>query len=239
MEKNSNYCDNLKFLLETIDNEINNRSLLHHKFYTLWNEGKLNLNQLRGYSKEYFQLVKTVPELVNSIYNNLETYTSDEHYLKSINKTHLEELDHIEPWIKFALSLGINRQELLDYDGTNEVNLAIESLKNLCSSSLIEGVSTLYSFEKELPQISKRKIEGLKKFYGISRIEDIKYFKIHEIADIEHANLWKSILIDPKVNKFEGIYSNKSALNASIKSLSIQNQILDSVCNTYIEDNIS
>ena len=239
MEKNTTYTGTLRLLIDTIDNEINNRSLLHHKFYTLWNEGQLSLNHLRGYSKEYFQLVKTVPELVHSIYNNLEKYTSNDHYLKSIKKTHLEELDHIEPWLKFALSLGLDKKELLNYYGTNEVNLAIENLKSLCNSSLIEGVSTMYSFEKELPQISKRKIEGLERFYGISRQEDIKYFKIHEIVDIEHANLWKSIIIDPKISNFKENYSNEPAVEASIKSLIVQNQILDSVYNTYVKDPIS
>jgi pyrroloquinoline-quinone synthase len=239
MENNATYIDNLRLLVKTIDEEINNRSLLHHQFYTLWNEGKLSLNHLRGYSKEYFQLVKTVPELVLSIYDNLEKYTSNDHYLKSIKKTQLEELEHIEPWLKFAISLGLDKNELLNYNGTNEVNIAIKNLRGLCSSSLIEGASTMYSFEKELPQISKRKIEGLENFYGIKRQEDIKYFKIHEIADIEHAKLWKSLIMDPEINNYKENHSNELALHASINSLIVQNQILDSVYNTYVKNTIS
>jgi pyrroloquinoline-quinone synthase len=236
---NATYNDNLILLMETIDNEINKRSILHHQFYTLWNEGKLSLNHLRGYSKEYFQLVKIVPELVLSIYKNFEKHTSNNYYLKSIKKTYLEELDHIEAWLKFSLSLGLEKNELLNYNGTNEVNLAIENLKSLCSSTLIEGVSTMYSFEKELPQISKRKIEGLKQYYGIDKQEDIKYFKIHEIADIEHAKLWKSLIMDSKINDFKENYSNEPAIKASINSLIVQNQILDSVYNTYVKNTIS
>ncbi len=63
------YTDNLRLLIKTIDNEISQRSLLNHQFYTLWREGKLTVNHLQGYSKEYFQLVKTVPEFVYNIYN--------------------------------------------------------------------------------------------------------------------------------------------------------------------------
>ena len=238
MENDATYNDNLILLIETIDNEINRRSLLHHQFYTLWNEGKLSLNHLRGYSKEYFQLVKTVPELVLNIYKNFEKHNSNDYYLKSIKKTYLEELDHIEPWLKFSLSLGLEKNELLDYNGTNEVNLAIENLKNLCGSSLIEGVSTMYSLEKELPQISNTKIEGLKQFYGINKQEDIKYFKIHEIADIEHANLWKSIIMSSAIHDLNENGSNEQAIKASINSLIAQNQILDSVYNTYIKNTI-
>jgi pyrroloquinoline-quinone synthase len=238
MENNAISNDNLIVLMERIDNEINKRSLLHHQFYTLWNEGKLSLDHLRGYSKEYFQLVKTVPELVDSIYKNFEKHTSNDYYLKSIKKTYLEELDHIEPWLKFSLALGLEKKELLNYKGTNEVNLAIENLKSLCNSSLTEGVSTMYSIEKELPKISKRKIEGLKQFYGINKQEDVKYFKIHEIADIEHANLWKSLIMDSEINDFNENYSNEPAVKASVNSLIVQNQILDSVYNTYVKNTI-
>jgi pyrroloquinoline-quinone synthase len=149
--------DNLRLLIKTIDNEISKKSLLNHQFYTLWREGKLSLNHLRGYSKEYFQLVKTVPEFVQNIYNNVTNHDSAPYYLKAIKKTQIEESDHVEPWTKFALSLGIDKRELLEYDGKDEVNMAIENLKKLSRSSLLEGASTMYSFEKELPQISKTK----------------------------------------------------------------------------------
>ncbi len=91
MENSTIFTQNLRLLIKTIDNEISKRSLLHHKFYTLWSEGKLTLNHLRGYSKEYFQLVKTVPELVHNIYNNLENHDVGQNYYKAINQTQIEE----------------------------------------------------------------------------------------------------------------------------------------------------
>jgi pyrroloquinoline-quinone synthase len=239
MEKNNIHNnDNLRLLIKTIDNEISKKSLLNHQFYNLWREGKLTLNHLRGYSKEYFQLVKTVPEFVQNIYNNLKNHDSPPYYLKAIKKTQIEESDHIEPWTKFALSLGIEKRELLEYDGKDEVNMAIENLKKLSRSSLLEGASTMYSFEKELPQISKNKIEGLQTFYGISKEDAITYFKIHEFADIEHAELWKTIILDSEINKIIDKNSPELILKASINSLIAQNQILDSVYETYVKDTI-
>lgn len=238
MEKSIIFTDNLRLLIKTIDNEISKRSLLHHKFYTLWSEGKLTLNHLRGYSKEYFQLVKAVPELVHNIYNNIENHNIGNHYLKAIKQTQIEESDHIEPWVRFALSLGLEKRELVEYTGNNEVNMAIENLKELSRSSLVEGASTMYSFEKELPQISKTKIEGLQNFYGISKDDVIRYFKIHEIADIEHAELWKTIMLDREINKTNDKNSTKLILRASVNSLAAQNQILDSVYTTYVKDTI-
>ena len=238
MENTSIFTDDLRLLIKTIDNEISKRSLLHHQFYTLWSEGKLDLNQLRGYSKEYFQLVKAVPELVHNIYNNLENHGVGDNYFKAIKQTQIEESDHIEPWVKFALSLGLEKKELVEYDGNKEVNMAIENLKKMSRSSLGEGASTMYSFEKELPQISKTKIEGLQKFYGISKDDAIKYFKIHEIADIEHAKLWQTIILDREINKTNDKTTTELILRASVNSLIAQNQILDSVYNTYVKGTI-
>jgi len=54
----------MNLLVETIDKIVEEQSLLKHKFYVMWNEGKLSRESLNGYSKEYFQLVKTVPSFV-------------------------------------------------------------------------------------------------------------------------------------------------------------------------------
>lgn len=222
-------------LIKIIDDQISKRSLLNHRFYILWREGKLTINHLRSYSKEYFQLVKAVPELVDNIHENLENYDPRNQYVKAVKNTQYEEYQHIEPWIKFAQSLGIEKQELLKYEGNNEVNLAIENLKESCLSSIVEGASTMYSFEKELPQISKTKIEGLKKFYNIFSDEDITYFKIHQTADIEHARLWKTLLLDYNlVRNTKDL--NEIILNASVRSLNSQNQILDVVYDNYVKE---
>ena len=232
----SNYMDssNLGLLIKILDDEISKRSLLNHQFYTLWKEGKLTLNHLRSYSKEYFQLVKAVPQLVDNIHKNLHNSNPDNEYVKPVQDTQSEEYQHIEPWMKFAQSLGVEKKELLEYEGNNQVNLAIENLKKLCLSSVCEGASAMYSFEKELPQISKTKVEGLTRFYNISSDEDIKYFKIHQIADIEHAKLWRTILLD---NKLVGNTKDvsKNIFNASVSSMNSQNQILDTVYNNYVK----
>lgn len=54
-------------LIKQIDKIIEERSLLKHPFYQMWSDGKLTLDSLAGYSKEYFQLVKVVPSLMTPI----------------------------------------------------------------------------------------------------------------------------------------------------------------------------
>ena len=86
----------MTLLIDQINSEIDKHSLLKHKFYQLWQEGKLTLDQLAGYSKEYYQLVKTVPLIVkNTLENN-----SNPRYEKLIKAALQEENEHIEPWEK-------------------------------------------------------------------------------------------------------------------------------------------
>ncbi|MGN6629919.1 MAG: hypothetical protein ACTHKJ_08630 [Candidatus Nitrosocosmicus sp.] len=60
-------------IIDQINYEIEKYSLLKHDFYKLWQEGKLSLDHLTGYSQEYFQMVKIVPSMVkNALENNLE-----------------------------------------------------------------------------------------------------------------------------------------------------------------------
>ena len=40
-------------LVKSIDQIIEERSLLKHPFYQMWSDGKLELDSLKGYSKEY------------------------------------------------------------------------------------------------------------------------------------------------------------------------------------------
>jgi pyrroloquinoline-quinone synthase len=54
-------------LIKKIDDMIEERSLLKHPFYEMWSDGKLKLESLAGYSKEYFQLVKAVPSFMSPI----------------------------------------------------------------------------------------------------------------------------------------------------------------------------
>ncbi len=54
-------------IIKQIDEIIEEKSLLKHPFYQMWSDGKLSLESLAGYSKEYFQLVKEVPNFMSPI----------------------------------------------------------------------------------------------------------------------------------------------------------------------------
>jgi pyrroloquinoline-quinone synthase len=216
-------------LIDQIDLEIERYSLLKHDFYRLWQEGKLTSDHLAGYSKEYFQLVKAVPLLVE---NALRT-NKVKKYEKSIQTILQDEREHIEPWIKFSSSLQVDRTELMDCVGEDLTKQSVDNMIKLSESSFEEAVAVLYAFEKQLPKISETKLDGLAKFYGITDGDSSEYFNIHKDIDIYHSKIWENIIKESSDDQKEKI------LNAVILSLKAQNSLLDSVKTRYVDNTIA
>ena len=208
-------------VVQRIDLEIEKRSLLKHSFYKMWSEGKLTIDHLQGYSKEYFQLVKIVPKFVESI----AEATGNPNI---ITNNVCEEAEHVELWVRFATALGVSRSDLISYGGSEKTNEAIAKLMALASLTFEEAVAAMYAYEMELPKISRSKIDGLKNLYGMDSQDATKYFEIHEEADVRHAQVWRDILQRIPAERQE------AALNAAIKSLQAQNMLLDSVNEKYV-----
>lgn len=211
-------------LVKLIDKEIQNRSLLKHPFYQMWSKGELNLNDLQGYSKEYFSLVKTIPKMVGKI----AKLTSDPESRRTIEETQREESEHIELWKKFALRLGVPKNVLVTYIGAVSTNIAVSRLKKIASNSFEEGICSMYAYEMELPKISRSKIDGLQAFYDINENDALEYFRTHEEVDVRHAQMWRDLIDNVPPSKY------RRARNAAVESLKAQNQLLDSVYDVYI-----
>jgi pyrroloquinoline-quinone synthase len=221
----------MSLLIQSIDDNIQHKSLLKHKFYQLWSAGSLSMEDLQGYSKEYYQLVKVVPDLVGNVLEQI--IAEDEHnigYINKIKQNMEEEKQHVAPWVSFVESIGVTRNELYDYKCSRKTRDAVLDMGRLTRRSLGSGISTLYSFEKQLPEISAKKIEGLVSFYGVQNDMALKYFRIHNKVDIEHAELWRRLL-----ESMPGS-SRDTILDAASKSMICQNMLLDSVCETYLPE---
>ncbi|HEU4984405.1 MAG TPA: iron-containing redox enzyme family protein [Nitrososphaera sp.] len=213
-------------LVERIDSEIEKRSLLKHPFYQMWSEGRLTVDHLQGYSREYFQLVKAVPAFVQNI---ASAATADPAKVPEIEGNLKEESEHVEPWARFAGAMGVSQPELAGYLGAAKTNEAVAKMISLTSLSFEEAVAAMYAFEAELPKISRSKIDGLVKFYNMTGNKDaLNYFEIHEEADVRHAQVWRDILSAIPAERRE------KAFAAAVESLKAQNLLLDSVQEKYV-----
>lgn len=207
-------------LLTRIDAEIEKQSLLKHPFYRMWSEGGLTQENLAGYSMEYFQLVKAVPTMVSNVASLAPSANAGQ-----IRANLAEELTHVAPWIEFAGSLGVERGKLERYHGAPGTLEAVHALEVLTTSSFKDGAAAMYAYEKQLPEISHSKIEGLKKFYGKEDGDATGYFELHEEADVRHAAVWRAFIAS---SRSEGRIM--SAVTASLKA---QNALLDSVMTNH------
>jgi pyrroloquinoline-quinone synthase len=207
-------------LIKRIDEMIEERSLLKHPFYQMWSDGKLSLNSLTGYSKEYFQLVKSVPSFMTPLIECAPDSMKNELILNQE-----EEIKHVKPWMRFAQALGIEEKELDNYSGLPKTKQAVSQLSSLMTS-FVGGACAMYALEKEIPKISQTKLEGLAKFYGISSEEATEYFKLHTEADIRHAASWRKAL-------YQFSSQNEDLIKIADKSISAQNLLLDSCYEAY------
>jgi len=203
-------------LVERIDAEIERRSLLKHEFYRLWSEGKLTKNDLVGYSKEYYLLVRKVPDLVSNIIRGASSVGFEENLR--------EEESHVELWERFASSLGISRAELQSYSGTLRTKAAVSKMEELTKLSSEEAFAAMYSYEREIPKISRTKVEGMKSYYGLDTNDAIAYFMVHERDDVKHANVWRN-----ELSKIQDDEQKQKAYLAAVESLKAQNELLDAV----------
>ena len=207
-------------LIQKIDQIIEERSLLKHPFYEMWSDGKLTQESLAGYSKEYFQLVKAVPEFMTPIIEKAPNSVITE-----LTENQQEESDHIKPWISFAGELGISEDELIPYSGLDKTKKAVSDLAELMNT-FDGGSCAMYAFEKEIPKISQTKLDGLSEFYQITSDNATEYFKLHTEADIRHTASWRNIL-----EKSNADTSN--IIEIAEKSVSAQNLLLDSCYEEY------
>ena len=207
-------------LIKRIDEMIEERSLLKHPFYQMWSDGKLTLDSLSGYSKEYFQLVKAVPSFMTPIIEKAPNSVISE-----LIDNQQEELIHIKSWIKFAEELGVSESELIHYEGLEKTRKSVLGLSELMNT-YEGGACAMYAFEKEIPKISQTKLDGLAEFYGMSNEEATEYFKLHTEADIRHAASWKNILEKTSTD-------SNNLIRIADKSISAQNLLLDSCYEEY------
>ena len=207
-------------LIKKIAQIIEDKSLLNHPFYEMWSEGKLEFQSLVGYSKEYYQLAKQVPKFMEPIVDMAPSEARSE-LISNMN----EETEHIRLWENFAFSMGITKDDLTSYQGLKKTNEAVNNLASLMES-YDEGACAMYAFEKEIPKISKTKMEGLKNFYGLDSKDATEYFEEHMSADIRHAASWEKIINTSSKN-------HDKLLKIAKKSVDAQNLLLDSCYEAY------
>jgi len=219
---------NEQFIKE-LDRILEEKSILKHPFYQKWNEGKLTISELQEYAKQYYHFVKHFPMFVSSVHSYCPDPEIRRMLVENIAdedgfKTETE--NHPELWIMFANSLDVTASECEDTKVCAEVKDSIDGFYSLCRDNDYRvGLGALYGYEKQIPEVSKVKIEGLDKFYDINKEDEIKFFTVHHEADIYHSKAE----LDAILSSCTTDEDKQKVLNAVKKSAFLYWQMLDGV----------
>ena len=216
-------------LTEELGRILEEKSILKHPFYQKWNEGKLTMGELQDYAKQYYHFVKHFPMFVSSVHSNctdadtrrmlVENIADEDGYNTGI-------ADHPTLWMNFAKSLGVSEEDAENVKVAGDVKNSIDGFYKLCSSADYKtGLAALYGYEKQIPEVSKVKIDGLKKFYNIDSEKALEFFAVHQEADIYHSKAELDALLASCKTEDE----QKNVLSTVEKSAGLYWQMLDGV----------
>ncbi|MCH9754207.1 MAG: CADD family putative folate metabolism protein [Alphaproteobacteria bacterium] len=179
---------------EFLAKEIKPYNLLNHPFYKSWNEGVLEKETIKDYAKQYYHHVKAFPRYISSAHSICEDIEKRKILLENLNDEENNGTDHPTLWKNFALGTG-NDEKSLDGSSIDSYtkNLIDTFFKN-CRSSYAEALASIYTYEHQVPEIARTKIEGLEKHYGVTDKKSLEFFHVHEKADIWHREQCESLL---------------------------------------------
>jgi pyrroloquinoline-quinone synthase len=180
-----------------IDSKVTEQAMLSHPFYQAWTEGRLPLDTLRAYARQYFHHVEAFPRAVSAVHSACDD--RDGRRMLAENLAEEEGLeagkqDHARLWLMFACGLGESEAAIREQQLNPETEALIETFRRLSRRSYASGLGALYAYESQFPAVAAAKIEGLVERYGIDDEETLRFFKVHESADIEHSAVCRALL---------------------------------------------
>jgi pyrroloquinoline-quinone synthase len=177
-----------------IDRAIQRHHLLQHPFYEKWQAGTLSRAKLRLYAQQYYWHVENFPihlaDLARRTRGRLR-----EVMLENLSKEENPSAPHPKLWRDFAAALNVNEESLWLSVPLPGIEALVARYRTVCRESPVpEAVAALYAYEAQVPEISMRKMEGLRKHYGITGKKGLAYFEIHEETDRLHRAAWRNWL---------------------------------------------
>ena len=94
----------------------------------------------------------------------------------------------------FACGLGEDEGAVRAQQLNWETLELIDTFRRLSRRSYASGLGALYAYESQFPGVASAKIEGLIERYGISDEQTLRFFRVHESADVEHSRVCRELL---------------------------------------------
>src|SRR5207245_2840561 len=125
-----------------IDGKVADRAMLKHPFYQAWTEGRLSLDMLRAYARQYFHHVEAFPQAVSAVHASCP----DRNGRRMLTENLAEEegieagkQDHATLWLMFACGLGESEDGVRAQELNPETQALIDTFRKLSRRSYASG----------------------------------------------------------------------------------------------------
>ena len=179
---------------KVLNQKLDKYHLLNHPFYKSWNEGKLTREIIKDYAEQYYQHVKAFPRYISATHSLCEDIEKRKILLENLNDEENQNADHPSLWKNFALAMGADEKKIEEVKTEQFTKDMIDNFFKNGRSSYAEGLASLYTYERQIPEIAETKIQGLKKYYGVSSKKGLEFFEAHKEADVYHREECEKLL---------------------------------------------
>ena len=134
--------------------------------------------------------------------------------------------NHPELWLSIAEALGVARETVSGSEPLPATQALVDTFIDLTKyQPLVAGLAALYVYESQTPAVAAAKIDGLRRFYGITSERGLRFFSVHLEADPHHARI-VGRLVDHHAGRLE---DRRLALGAGRRALKAVWSMLDAV----------
>ncbi len=196
-----------------LNKKLDKYHLLNHPFYKSWNDGKLTREIIKDYAEQYYQHVKAFPRYISATHSLCEDIEKRKILLENLQDEENRDEDHPKLWRDFAFALGSKKEEVESAKKEKFTTELIDNFFKHGRASYAEGLASLYTYERQIPEIAETKIRGLENHYGVTSKEGLKFFEVHKAADVHHRKACEKLL--DNMSKDDQEKAEKSALSTA------------------------
>ena len=196
-----------------LNKKLDKYHLLSHPFYKSWNDGKLTREIIKDYAEQYYQHVKAFPRYISATHSICEDIEKRKILLENLQDEENPNGDHPKLWKNFAISVGADKNKIEKAKQESFTKRMIDNFFKQGRKSYAEGLASLYTYERQIPEIADIKIRGLKKYYGVRSKKGLEFFEAHKAADVLHRKACEKLL--DGLSKKEQKKAEKAALSTA------------------------
>ena len=196
-----------------LNKKLDQYHLLNHPFYKSWNDGKLTREIINDYAEQYYQHVKAFPRYISATHSLCKDLDKRKILLENLLDEEKDGADHPKLWKNFAVAIGADTKEIENVKKENFTEELIDNFFKHGRSSYAEGLASLYTYERQIPEIAETKIRGLKNHYGVTSKKGLEFFEVHKAADVYHREACEKLL--DQMSKEEQKKAERSALSTA------------------------